>query len=92
MRDVDPLSIYFRREVHKNRKSAVRLDEDILEGWKRHEPLVSSALIGELRGAFKFRHWLAHGRYWVPKLGRRYDFNSVHLMAEGLVSALPFQG
>ncbi len=54
----DDLSIHFR-EVEKIRKSAVRLDEDILEGWKRHEPLASSRLIGELRGAFKFRHWLA---------------------------------
>src|ERR1017187_7540771 len=66
----DDLSAHFRT-VRKARKEAVRLDEDILEGWRRYTS-ASSVLIGNLRGAFKFRHWLAHGRYWVPKLGRMY--------------------
>jgi hypothetical protein len=39
-------------------------------------------IIGELRGAFKFRHWLAHGRYWKPKFGRRYDFNDIYTIAD----------
>jgi hypothetical protein len=30
----DDLSVYFR-EVERERESAVRLDEDILEGWRR---------------------------------------------------------
>ena len=85
----DGLSIYFR-EVEKTRGDRVRLDEDILEGWKQHTP-APSALIGELRGAFKFRHWLAHGRYWIPKFGRKYDFGTVYLMATGIVSAVPFE-
>jgi len=87
----DDLSVHFR-EVDQTRKKAVRLDEDILEGWKKHEPLASPGLIGDLRGAFKFRHWLAHGRYWTPKLGRRYDFDYVHLMAVGIISGFPFAG
>jgi hypothetical protein len=87
----DVLSVYFR-DVEKRRKHAVRLDEDILEGWRRHEPLASPSLIGELRGAFKFRHWLAHGRYWTPKLPRKYDFSYVRLMADGIVSTFQFAG
>lgn len=87
----DGLSIYFR-EVERKRKDAVRLDEDILEGWKRHTS-ASPRLIGDLRGAFKFRHWLAHGRYWTPKLGRgRYDFEYVHLMAESIISGFGLTG
>lgn len=86
----DNLSIYFR-EVEKKRKDAVRLNEDILEGWKRHEPLDTSGLISDLRGAFKLRHWLAHGRYWNPKLGRKYDFAYVQVLAIN-VSRLPFAG
>jgi hypothetical protein len=84
----DKLSRHFR-ELRKTRGNRVRLDEDILEGWKIH--LVGSAtLIGELRGAIKFRHWIAHGRYWRPKLGRKYDFNYVHLLAD-TASGLPFE-
>jgi len=63
--------------------------DDILEGWKRYTS-ASSSLIGDLRGAFKFRHWLAHGRYWTPRFGRKYDFDSVRLMAEGIVAGFQF--
>jgi hypothetical protein len=84
----DVLSVHFR-EVERARQNAVRLDEDILEGWKRHSD-APPALISDLRGAFKFRHWLAHGRYWNPKLGRRYDFDYVHLIAKAIVFGFPF--
>ncbi len=80
----DNLSVYFR-SVERERGDKVRLDEDILEGWKLHTT-GSAALIGELRGAFRFRDWLAHGRYWMPKLERKYDFNYLHLLADGILS------
>ena len=84
----DELSAYFR-DLQREHGDRIRLDDDILEGWKRyaHAP---SALISELRRAFKFRHWLAHGRYWAPKVGRKFDFESVYSMAL-LVSAFPFE-
>jgi hypothetical protein len=84
----DDLSVYFR-EIEKTRTDAVRLDEDILEGWKRHTS-APAGLIGDLRGAFRFRHWLAHGRYWIPKLGCKYDFAYVHLIATSIISKFPF--
>lgn len=87
----DSLSVYFR-DVEKTRGDRVRLDEDILEGWKNHSS-APATLIGRLRDAFKFRHWLAHGRYWTPKLGRRkYDFDYVQLMAEGIVAGFSLKG
>jgi hypothetical protein len=84
----DELSVYFR-SVAKTRRNTVRLDEDILEGWQRHTS-ASAALISDLRGAFKFRHWIAHGRYWTPKLGRRYDFDYVRLMVDAITGGFPF--
>jgi hypothetical protein len=85
----DDLSVYFRA-VEKARSDKVRLDEDILEGWRLHTSAPAS-LIGELRGAFRFRHWLAHGRYWTPKLGRKYNFDYVHLTASSIISGFPFK-
>jgi hypothetical protein len=85
----DNLSRVFRA-IHKSRKTKVSLDEDILETW-RENFTESRQMIGELRGAFKFRHWLAHGRYWEPKLGRKYDFNFVYSLADDVLSAFPFQ-
>jgi len=54
------------RLVWKSRAENVHLDDDIFEAWREHSS-ASRQLIGELRGAFNFRHWLAHGRYWVPE-------------------------
>jgi len=84
----DKLSRHFRG-VEKARGDRVRLDEDILEGWKLHGA-ASARLISEIRSAFKFRHWIAHGRYWFPKTGgRKYDFAYVHLMADAVISGFP---
>ncbi len=82
----DELSRYFR-EIEKTRGDQVRFDEDILEGWKKYIPGVAP-LIGRLHGALKLRHWVAHGRYWHPKLGRKYDFDSVYDLAEVIASTL----
>jgi hypothetical protein len=85
----DDLSRSFRA-IHKRRETRVSLDEEILEAWRENWPGLRQ-LIGELRGAFRFRHWLAHGSYWVPKLGRRYDFNLVYALADDVFNAFPFQ-
>ncbi|MGA2117161.1 MAG: hypothetical protein ABSH56_20665 [Bryobacteraceae bacterium] len=65
------------------------LEDEIFEAWVDNSSGPSS-IIGELRGAFRFRHWLAHGRYWTPKLGRRYDFNDVFALAALAMNSLPF--
>lgn len=85
----DELSRAFRN-LWKYQKTKVRLDEDIFEAW-RENSTGSHQLIGELRGAFKFRRWLAHGRYSEPNLGRKYDFNFVYSRADDVLNALPFQ-
>jgi hypothetical protein len=84
----DDLSRAFRA-IYKVRKKRVGLEQDIFEAWKDEWP-GSRQLIGSLRGAFKFRHWLAHGRYWKPRLARKkYDFNSVYDLAAAVFSSLP---
>ena len=41
--------------------------EEILDVWAKHEGHVRA--IGNLKQLIRFRHWLAHGRYWVQKSG-----------------------
>lgn len=64
------------RDIYKSRcehnTTRVRLDKDILDTWSL-ETEKARAAVATFKGALKFRHWLAHGRYWVPKLGRKYD-------------------
>jgi len=74
-RKKDPVSRAFRgisRIPCAHGRLKVRLDEHILQTWAEMVPQ-AKARVGELRGALKYRHWLAHGRWWVPKFGRQYD-------------------
>jgi hypothetical protein len=86
----DPLSRAFRNIYHKKSTKA-SLEDDILEAWKENTH-GTSQLISDLKGAYKYRHWLAHGRYWLPKMGRNYDYDSVYLLAETILKSFPFEG
>lgn len=76
----DDLSRALRR-IYKVKEERARLDDDLLFCWRDHSN-VSKALVSELIGAFNYRNWLAHGRYWTPKFGRRYDFSTVYPIAD----------
>jgi hypothetical protein len=77
------------RDIYKEKESQARLDEDIFQTWADNST-VPRRMIGDLRGAFRFRHWLAHGRYWTPKLGRKYSFSDVFVLADDVVRTFPF--
>jgi hypothetical protein len=87
----DALSRDFR-DLYKLKKTRVRLSEDILERWLVHQSHINGLkrLIGEMRGALRFRHWLAHGRYWEPKnLAQKYDYDGVSILADLILETFP---
>ena len=84
----DPVSRAFQ-SLHKEKRQNVSLSDDILEAWKAHSD-VPPGLVGDIRSAFRYRHWLAHGRFWVPKLGRQYDFDTIYDLACTVEQAFPF--
>jgi hypothetical protein len=84
----DDLSRAFR-VIYRDRAENASLDEHIFETWKERSSAPGPRLIGELRGAFNFRHYLAHGRYWEPKLGRKYDFSFMYSLADDVLNAFP---
>ncbi|MEI6984917.1 MAG: hypothetical protein WCK65_02220 [Rhodospirillaceae bacterium] len=75
-------------EIYKEKATRVSLEDEIYEVWKSNT-VGSTKLISDLRGAFKFRHWIAHGRYWTPKLGQKYDALSVYPLALAALSDFP---
>jgi hypothetical protein len=87
-REKDPVSRAFRN-IYKAKQQHASLEDEIFEVWV-HNSSGTSSIIGELRSVFRFRHWLAHGRYWTPKLGRRYDFNDVFALADLTLRSFPF--
>ena len=81
----DDLSREFRK-IYKQHAEHVSLI-NILELWKKHEP-DKKKLISDFIGALNYRHWLAHGRYYDPKLGRKYDFADIYFLAIDLHNTL----
>jgi hypothetical protein len=73
--------------IRRSGRPKVRLD-DIFEAWKQNVA-GSKRLIGELKGAFKFRHWLAHGEYWELK-ANKYDFDSLYDIGDEVLRTFDF--
>jgi hypothetical protein len=89
----DPVSRKFR-EIHRKRKDKVRLEEDILNPWvdKSADSAVKAA-VSAFKGVLKYRNWLAHGRYWKPKLGQPsgYDPLDVFELCQQLLQATAYR-
>ena len=85
----DPISRRFR-ELFKTKAEKVSLENEILTIWKEESPKFKG-IISDFIGALKYRHWLAHGRYWTPKLGRKYDLATIYTISEKIYANLPLK-
>ena len=47
------------------------MEEDIIESWKDCYSS-NKNIFSNFKDLLNFRHWVAHGRYWDPKLGKYY--------------------
>ncbi len=84
----DPLSRAFRN-AHQEKGARVPL-EDIFSMWQLHSN-VSPSVITDLERVFRYRQWLAHGRYWTPKIGRECDYDDIYALAESVYNGFPFE-
>jgi hypothetical protein len=84
----DQLSRAFR-VVYRTKRERVRFDEDLLGLWVEHYPNLRR-VVGELRSALHFRHWLAHGRSWERPVHGRFDYVSIYNLAELMFANFPF--
>jgi hypothetical protein len=75
-REKDEFSRGFRN-ASKERGKKVRLEEDVLDVWREHGGVRIKSAVQEFKGALNLRDWLAHGRYWKPKLGRVAGYDAV---------------
>ncbi|NPV02786.1 MAG: hypothetical protein HPY53_15550 [Brevinematales bacterium] len=82
----DELSRYFRN-YYKNYGLKVNFEEIILHGWKMYFLDVKNE-INFIITAFQYRHWIAHGRYWVYNK-KRYDFDDLYIVIERIMNSIP---
>lgn len=77
------------RVVYSEVNKSASLEDDILATWKELEPSIKP-ILSDYIGALGYRHWLAHGRYWVAKIGRKYDFFTVYAICDNVNRNVPF--
>jgi hypothetical protein len=78
----------FFRSLNKKKGKKISLEEDIIETWKSN---TGDQSFSNLLGLLKYRHWLAHGRYWAPKLGRTYSFDIAYEISANIFNIVSNQ-
>ncbi len=80
------------RKIGRERRGKVRLEEDILNTWIDVYPATARS-IREFKGVVPLRDWLAHGRYWNPKMGRpEYEVSDVFDIASEMLTRMQEAG
>jgi len=74
------------KELYSDKKKKVSLPDEILRRWKKES--TEKRFISDFISALNYRDWLAHGRYWTARVGRRYDFYEVYSLAVSLERSL----
>ncbi len=76
------------RQLFTEYQYRLPFEDILLEEWKKIQGINKSTL-SNVKGAFKFRHWLVHGRYWTLKAGKNeYDFYELFMLSQE-VNRLP---
>jgi hypothetical protein len=71
------------RAIYKVQQDKVKLEQDIIDNWKKYVPQCKSDF-SSLVGLLKYRHWLAHGRFWLSKQGQFYSVYDVYDIAKSI--------
>jgi len=79
-----------KEKDRKGKRNRVSFEDEILEIWQVNDPAASAA-VANVRSAFNYRHWLAHGRYWVPRLGRQYSYTLIYGICVAALGRVPLQ-
>ncbi|ELI8161203.1 TPA: hypothetical protein ACJIWH_003810 [Yersinia enterocolitica] len=75
------------REIYRTRKT-IKLEDHLISVRTEMEPQLKK-YYDALRNAFKYRHWLAHGRYWESNIkdirDGNYDFTNLRLIITNVI-------
>lgn len=65
-------------KIYNRKKNRVNLEEEILKTWYSNGEITKS-LYDKIKDLLKFRHWVAHGRYWKRKsIHNKYEISLVY--------------
>lgn len=89
LKKCDKLSKHYRSTYNPvKRIYTYSYNDVVLDGWEEYRPETKN-LLNELREANKYRHWLAHGRYWQFKDNpNKYKIEKIRDLAHRLQNTL----
>lgn len=82
----DPLSKHFRASYMQPKR--ISFESDIINGWETVYP-ETRRFFQKIKVVLRYRHWLAHGRYWLidkPKI----SFEELYELAEIIQNTMYF--
>lgn len=79
----DDLSIALRA-LHKKKSNKAGLEQDIFPIWKEHLDEDGKKVLSGLKTMLKYRHWIAHGRYW--QFSANHNYVDTYLLADTVLN------
>lgn len=79
----DNLSIALRA-LHKRKPDRAQLEKDIFPIWKANLDPSGGQVLSSLKTILKYRHWIAHGRYW--QFSANHNYADTYLLADTVLT------
>jgi hypothetical protein len=86
----DPLTLYYKDTHNSSSRPYQYSLDDIFYGWRYKSQECDKNMgdiLANLPQYFKYRNWIAHGRYWVfdeQNYIRRYKFDSICILVDAI--------
>lgn len=77
------------RKISKSKGARISLIEDIINTTLVHNRKIKIE-IDRFKELYKFRHWLAHGRYWEMAVNNSFTINEVFSITQDFLNSYPF--
>jgi len=81
----DPLSKEIKEIYDRTKGERIKLDDDLINARINNDDTKIKKNYNYLKNCFKYRHWLAHGRYWDPKKITNFDFDAILLVMLNII-------
>ena len=75
------------RNIDKVNADNISLENDIINNWKKIVEVRKNDF-SDFLGLLNYRNWLAHGRYWTPKLGQHYTPSITYNIVENIFNII----
>ena len=83
----------YKHYKKQHRENKISLKEIILKSWKEEFPELRRVIDPYIE-VLNYRHCLAHGRWWKPKIhvayDEKYDFDTVYGLAQNIYESISF--